>query len=133
MAKVNYDAMRIKLEFLYRLLNYTQATMRVQYKMSEADILPTTNLVSTIGLNLIWVQRAVPGEPVTIDASKKAQYICQIIADEMLGLAARIRIECAGIPTDEILVRSEQILQDGIDKIVRMIQDISEGKGVHHG
>jgi len=131
MAKVNYEAMRIKLEFLYRMLNYANAMMIRQYRMREEDTMPTISLIGTVGLNLIWIQRAIP-EVVTIEASKKAQGICQMLSDELIAISEKVIKGCEGVSGDELYQRSEEILQAGLDGLMAMIVKILEGKEESH-
>lgn len=127
--QINYTLMRTRIDFLYRLLNYTNAVTQRQMGLKEEEAGSITDLVSTVGFNLIWIGRINTGEPITTPASIAARGICQVLADEFIKLAEQLRQECSALPVNvRIEERSEEILQAGFDHIIEVVKNLVEGK-----
>lgn len=130
---IDYNVMRVKLEFLYRMLNYNMVYARGKgYSQSGAEEI--NNIVATVGLNLIWIQRADPAAIVTRHASIAAVGPCQVIADKLIKLAESVREKWdTTLPIKARVERYEEQIKSGIDEIIETIRGLVEGKEAAHG
>lgn len=133
MAKVNYDLMRVRLEFLYRTMNRGNMIMQQFLGASPNEIEQTQSVVASAGLQVLYMYR-IEGEFIDSPAEKRsAEAIARFIADEFMRLSESINRECSGLPISLLITRYEIMVQGGIDKILEQVKGLIEGKEVSNG
>lgn len=131
--QINWDAMRIRLEFLYRVLNWTNLIGQKVMRMRDEELQRVISLMATGGLQVAYCHR-IDGQWVDSEKERNdATTISHVIANEFELISDNIRIECAGLPITLVYIRQEAMIQEGIDRIMSTLRELIEGKEVARG
>lgn len=125
---VNYELFRIRLEFLYRMLNLSNVIMTNVLRLTPNEVEQVVSIIASSGLQVAYLYR-VDGMLVESHAEKvNAQGVAQVIADEFMNLSQRISAECDGLPITITGVRYECLLQEGLDNIMEILKGLMEAR-----
>ncbi len=126
--QINWDAMRIRLEFTYQLLKRLDDIIHTGYfeefgiaakdaKIMEDSI---TTVVSYIAHSYCVDKKHL------IDFNQWAisRDMAEIIADEFAEINIRMRIACEGLPFAAHLTDEKMILQDGMDWLIVRLKNL---------
>jgi hypothetical protein len=131
--KINYDTMRIRMEFLYRTINMGGVIMNRSMKLSDNEQETVTSVLASAGLQVIYLHR-IDGLLIENESEKRSAFaIAQVIADEFMRLSQKIHHACCGLPISITLARYEMMVQEGIDKILEIVKGLIEGKEAVNG
>lgn len=131
--QINWEAMRIRLEFLYRVMNWCNLIGQRQMRMSQEQLDVINSLVASAGLQIAYCHR-IDGQWVDTEQERRdATTISHVIANEYMLISDNIMIECAGLPITLLYAKQECLIQEGIDRIMATVREIIERKEVANG
>lgn len=131
--QINWEAMRIRIEFLYRIMNWNNVIGQRAMGLKAFELERINSLVATAVLQIAYTHR-VDGQWTDSEQERNnATAISQVIAHEYMLISDNIMIECAGLPITILYIKQEGILQEGIDRIMKTVKELIEGKEVAHG
>jgi ADP-dependent phosphofructokinase/glucokinase len=135
-TNINFDAMRIRIEFLYRLTCMLFATplanQQSEGRLSARSIDELASAVATQGCHLIFKHRRDDG--FTFGPSEiHSKAICQLIVSAFNDISLKIHEECEGLPITLTLGKTELCIIDGIDELMEQIKSLLTETEVSNG
>lgn len=131
MANINYTTMQIRLEFLFRMLNQLNLAANVEgfaanSKLTPADFEDVCNIVATIGLNIVWINRNDDSIVLSREESINARGMSQVIADEFMKLSDKIKVSLDQVLPHMRTGRYEMEIRTGMEDIIAKIKTLVE-------
>lgn len=131
--QINWEAMRIRIEFLYRIMNWNNVIGQRAMGLKAFELERINSLVATAGLQIAYTHRIDDRWTDSEKERNDATSISRVIAHEYMLISDNIMIECNGLPITLVYAKQECILQEGIDRIMRMVRELIEGEEVSNG
>lgn len=130
--QINFGTMKIRLEFLFRLL-LTQNVTLYNKGLSEVDVQDFLSNMITEGSTIAFVYRRDHGFTHSEAELINNHGFGNVIADGFNSIARKIDRECAGLPITLTLGKKELIIKDGMSDLMKTIRELFKGKEVANG
>jgi hypothetical protein len=121
--EINYDAIRIKLEFTYRVLTQLAVGFQIRKPNYSDEIM--MDLIAMVGTRCaaeIHTHRYPDMMQVSNSEVMYTKVIAKLIIDELNKLQFKIHAELCGLPITLTIAMEEGLVREGCDKIVDLLK-----------